>query len=171
MTQPRMETIEDLVSFLKTQHDQLKELLPRVLDAAGDKRQQLFDEVRRTLAVHEALEQETVHLAAAELAGGASARMEEESNAEHAIGSLEGAEPDSDEFTDGFGKLQADVVDHAEHEEGEEFPKLSGELTEVAKARVAEGLRLFGEVDDGSLAGDTFADMFTGAKRRINEAS
>lgn len=171
MAQAPMETVDELVDFLTEQHDQLKSLLPKVLAESGSARKELWRQVRQTLAVHEALEQETVHPAAAQLTDDAdSPRMEEETEAEEAITELESKGIDSEEFAEGYDELQEDVVDHAEHEESEEFNQLSGELTTPAKARVAMALELFAKVDDGTLPGDTFKQMFTGARERIHAA-
>lgn len=171
MADAPMETIDELVDFLTEQHDQLKSMLPKVVQASGSERKALWRQVRATLAVHEALEQETVHAAAARLTDETQApRMEEESAAEDAIAELERAAVDSEEFAEGFDQLQGDVVDHAEHEQSEEFNQLSGELTPVARLRVAAALELFAKVDDGTLPGDTFEEMFTGARERIHAA-
>ena len=171
MAQAPMETIDELVDFLTEQHDQLKSLLPQVVAAGGGQRKELWRQVRQTLAVHEALEQETVHPAAARLTDDAeSPRVEEESEAADAIAGLERLGVDSEEFAEGYDALQGDVVDHAEHEESEEFHALSGELTETARARVAVALELFAKVEEGTLPGDTFQEMLTGARERIHAA-
>lgn len=171
MAQAPMETIDELVDFLTEQHDQLKSLLPKVIQAGGAERKDLWRQVRQTLAVHEALEQETVHPAAAQLTEEVdSPRVEEESEAADTIAELEGMGLDSEEFSEGYDELQESVVDHAEHEESEEFPELSGELTAVAKERVAVALELFAKAEEGTLPGDTFEEMLSGARERIHAA-
>lgn len=171
MAQAPIETIDELVDFLTEQHDQLKSLLPKVLAASGNERKELWRQLRQTLAVHEALEQETVHPAAAQLTDDAeSPRVEEETEAEDAITELESKDVDSEEFAEGYDELQGDVVDHAEHEESEEFNQLSGELTAPAKARVSVALELFAKAEDGTLPGDSFEEMLSGAKERIHAA-
>jgi uncharacterized membrane protein YqiK len=172
MAEAPMETIDELVDFLTEQHDQLKSMLPKVLQESGSDRKKLWQHVRQLLAVHEALEQETVHPAAARLTDDAeSERLEEESEAEEAITELEAEDVDSEAFAEGYDELQGDIVDHAEHEESEEFHQLSGELTAVAKERIATALELFAKVEDGTLPGDTFKEMFSGAKERIHSAA
>ncbi|HET8561728.1 MAG TPA: hemerythrin domain-containing protein [Marmoricola sp.] len=171
MARAPMETIDELVDFLTEQHDQLESLLPQVLQAGGAERARLWRQVRQTLAVHEALEQETVHPAAGQLTDAAQTpRIEEEGEAEGAIAGLERVDPDSEEFAKGFDELQGDIVDHAEHEESEEFHQLSGELTPVARERVAVALELFARADEGTLDGATFEEMLAGAKERIRAA-
>jgi hemerythrin superfamily protein len=165
-------TLEDLVVTLTGQHEDLKKLLPKVLESQGDDRADAFAEVRRTLAAHEALEQGTVHPAARseEGDGAADPRLEEEHEAEQAIARLESLDVDSEEFAEGFEALSKDVVEHAENEEHKEWEGLSGELTDVAVARVAAGLELVKDAQDGSLKGATFQEMFTASKERIKEA-
>jgi hypothetical protein len=171
MAQAPMGTIDELVDFLTEQHDQHKSMLPKVLAACGTERKERWRQLRKTLAVHESLEQETVHPAAAQLTDDAeSPRMEEESEAEDAITELESKDIDSEEFAEGYDELQGDVVDHAEHEESEEFNQLSGELTAPAKARVSVALELFARAEDGTLPGDSFEEMLSGAKERIHAA-
>ena len=50
----------DVVELLTDQHEQLKLLMTRVLAVSGPQRKQLFDEVRDTLARHEAAEEAVV---------------------------------------------------------------------------------------------------------------
>lgn len=173
MVTSTIESAEQLVEFLTNQHDELKKMLPAVLEAKGDERARRFDQVRRTLAAHEALEQSTVHLVARELEGDemADGRMEEESEAEDAIGELEDMDVDSDEFEQAFAKLQADVLEHAEHEEQQEFPGLGGDLTEVGRIRAGVGMRLAADSAEGGdlLAGGTFEQMFQDAKVQIQQ--
>ncbi|HET7387062.1 MAG TPA: hemerythrin domain-containing protein [Nocardioidaceae bacterium] len=165
-------TAEELVQTLTEHHEQLKGLLPQVLEAEGERRAELFARVRRMLAAHEALEQETVHVAARTELGDEAAkpRLSEEHEAGEAIAGLEELDVDSDDFTDGFQKLSDDVVEHAESEEQQEFDKLSGELTEKGAKRAAAGLDLVSAAEDGSLEGSTFAEMFATSKETINQA-
>lgn len=160
-------TIEDFVQILTEQHDDVKKLMPQVLQDKGPQRRERFAHVRRVLAAHEALEQSTIHLAAEQLGADPAPRIKEETTAEDAIAELENLDVDGDEFETKFRELSDDVVAHAENEENEEFPKLSGELTDSARARVELGLHLVEEANAGELPGDTFKEMFSGAKERI----
>ncbi|MGH3414608.1 MAG: hemerythrin domain-containing protein [Marmoricola sp.] len=165
-------TLEELTAALKDQHEQLQGLLLRVLNEKGEERANLFAKVRQVIAAHEALEQGTVHPATrqAEDESVADSRVDEESKAEEAITKLESLEVDSEKFENGFERLSRDVAQHAENEEHEEFGELSGELTDVAAARVATGLELVEQAKEGSLGGDAFEDLFNGCKRRIADA-
>ena len=118
MTEAQMRNMPDLVAFLTDQHEQIKELMPKLLDSQREQRQELFSRFRRMLAVHEAFEQETVHLAAREEDDEdvARARIAEEKKAAEAITTLEDIDLDSDDFTERFTALQSYVVAHAERE-------------------------------------------------------
>lgn len=122
----------DVVSFLKAQHEQVKLLFQNVTSAHGDLRNKAFIELRRTLAVHEAAEEEIVHPAARRtIANGDSiveARLKEENQAKKVLGELEKLDVDSDEFEQKFAMFQKDVVAHAEAEEREEFSKLASKM-------------------------------------------
>jgi hemerythrin superfamily protein len=126
-------TGNDVVSFLKAQHLQVKDLLEEVATAHGKKRAKAFDTLRRTLAVHEAAEEEIVHPAAKKvLPDGESivtARLHEEHEAKDALTELESLDVDSEAFASKFAKLKTAVIHHAESEEREEFERL-GEVLE-----------------------------------------
>jgi hypothetical protein len=122
---------EDVVSFLKHQHDEIKALFAETLAARGDEREVLFGALRRLIATHEATEEELFHPAAQRALGPrgyaiVSARMGEERAAATAITSIERIALDTMRFEMELRKLQADVERHATHEEVEEFPALAG---------------------------------------------
>jgi hypothetical protein len=120
---------EDVVSFLKAQHREIKGMLEQVLMASGEQRAKAFVVLRRLLAVHETAEEEIVHPAARRaLADGESvvqARLREEKLAKEALGELEQLDTDSPEFESELRALAADIVAHAEREEREEFDRLA----------------------------------------------
>ena len=122
----------DVVSFLKAQHEQVKLMFQSVINAHGDLRTKAFYELRRTLAVHEAAEEEIVHPAARRtIANGDSiveARLKEENQAKKVLGELEKLDVDSDQFEQQFKQFQQDVIAHAEAEEREEFSKLATKM-------------------------------------------
>ena len=124
----------DVVSFLESQHEQVKTMFAQVLRAKGEQRTKAFNQLRRTLAVHETAEEEIVHPAARRAIPDGDkiveARLDEENKAKIALSELEKLDADSDEFESKFKTLQADVIAHAESEEKEEFAKLSNKLDE-----------------------------------------
>jgi hypothetical protein len=72
----------EVIALLESQHDQIEELLDRIPREMGSIREQDFLELRRLLAVHEAVEQKYVHPKAKdEDAGSPDSRMHEEDEA------------------------------------------------------------------------------------------
>ena len=57
-----IKTNEDVVSFLKTQHEQVKTLFGAVLRTRGEARVKAFVTLRRMMAVHETAEEEIEHV-------------------------------------------------------------------------------------------------------------
>lgn len=123
---------DDVVAFLKEQHQQIQALFEAVSSTTGTDRASSFYALRRLLAVHETAEEEIVHpIARRELANGEAivkARLEEEKAAKQALMELEGLDVDSTDFEDRFEALKQDVVAHAESEEQEEFTQLGRKL-------------------------------------------
>jgi hemerythrin superfamily protein len=122
----------DVISFLKQQHEQVKALFEDVIDGTGQSRLQAFDALRRLLAVHETAEEEIVHPAARKsLPDGkmiVKARLQEEHDAKDLLASLEKLDVSSAEFADGIVRLQAAVIAHAQAEEEQEFLRLGAIL-------------------------------------------
>ncbi|MDF2695694.1 MAG: hemerythrin [Labilithrix sp.] len=125
-------TAQDVISFLKQQHQEIKGLLSTVSSTKGEPRSDAFYELRRMLAVHETAEEEVVHPAARRaLPDGEAiieARLREENAAKKALAELEKLDIDSSEFEAKFEALAEDVIAHAEAEEREEFARLAIQL-------------------------------------------
>lgn len=175
MTESQMGNLPDLIALLTDQHEQIKELMQKLLDSHAERRQELFHRLCRMLAVHEAFEQETVHLAAQaeDDEAVARARIAEEKDAAEAITALEDMELDSDDFAERFTALQGDIVAHAEREEQQEFSRLTGDWTSDGMARIAVGMQLAVEAvapEGGALEGDTFKALFSYAVQQIRDA-
>lgn len=113
-----------VVSVLLEQHAKIRDLFAQTTAARGEQRRQAFDELRELLAVHEAGEEIVVRPVSKEASGGtiADARNHEEKEAASALAELEKLEVDSAEFAQKLAALEQDVSDHAEAEEGAEFP-------------------------------------------------
>jgi hemerythrin superfamily protein len=122
----------DVVSFLKGQHKQVKALFEQVLSATGEEREKAFFSLRRMLAVHETAEEEIVHPAARKALDDGEAivrqRLDEEKKAKQALAEIEKLDMKSAEFDAKLKKLRTDVVAHAEAEEREEFAALAAAL-------------------------------------------
>ncbi|TDP96691.1 hemerythrin domain-containing protein [Labedaea rhizosphaerae] len=118
---------EDVVDFLRRQHEEIRQLFTRMETARGDDRTTTFRELVRLLAVHETAEEEIVHPEVRDLSGGAAvvdARIGEEHRAKELLSTLDSIGPDADGFDTLLLQLRDDVLAHAEHEEREEFPLL-----------------------------------------------
>jgi hemerythrin superfamily protein len=137
-----VKTSEDVVKFLKDQHEAIKKLFADTLRASGkEKREKSFNELRKLLAVHETAEEMVVHPAARhEIPGGdkiVDARLTEENNAKQQLSRIESMDIESDEFITALTDLQKAVLDHAQHEESEEFDKLSQSLDQDELKKMA----------------------------------
>jgi len=124
---------DDVVEFLRGQHDQITDMFDDVVHASGSSaREQAFVELRALLAVHETAEEMVVHpRARRDIDGGdiiVDARLREEHEAKEQLAALEQMDIDSPEFMDALIIFKATVVDHAEREESEEFDRLQREL-------------------------------------------
>lgn len=128
-----VQSTDDVVKFLKDQHNLIKDLFEEVFSASTAKaREKAFVELRQLLAVHETAEEMVVHpRARREVAEGdeiVDARLQEEHAAKEQLSKLESMDVDSDEFIAELAKFRDAVIDHAEHEEHEEFDKLHRKL-------------------------------------------
>jgi len=135
----------DAVDFLIGQHEQIKSLFEQTLDGSGKEREKAFLELRRLLAVHETAEEEFVHSRAKRIPDGdklVGARVEEEHEAKTVLAKLEKLDVNAEEFTRQLSKLRDAMLDHAEHEEKEEFSKLQEELSEDELQQMGRAAKL-----------------------------
>jgi hemerythrin superfamily protein len=136
----------DVVSFLKSQHKQVKAAFAKVSEAEGKEREHAFRDLRRMMAVHETAEEEIVHPAVARALPNGKAlvaqRLKEEKAAKAALVELEKLEVDSIAFEARLRTLQSDVLAHAESEEREEFDKLAAALDEDRLHRMRKVVEL-----------------------------
>lgn len=128
-----VQSTDDVVKFLKDQHNLIKDMFDEVFSASTAKaREKAFVELRQLLAVHETAEEMVVHpRVRREVADGdeiVDARLHEEHAAKEQLSKLESMDVESDEFMTELAKFRDAVVDHAEHEEHEEFDKLHRKL-------------------------------------------
>ncbi len=143
-----MTTATDVVSLLREDHKEARELLARVSTSSGDDKQAAFQELVYELARHETAEEEVVYpVLRRDASDGdalADARIHEEEKANKLLADLEKMDPRSTEFDKKFETLRKDVLAHAAAEETEVFPRLQqmedteslqsmGRLLEVAK--------------------------------------
>lgn len=114
----------DVITVLLEQHQRIRELFTHVKNAQGEERQQAYDELRALLAAHETAEEMVLRPVSSKDAGEAvaNARNQEEDEATRMLTDLEKADVSSTEFDRAFAELERAVLDHAEHEEEDEFP-------------------------------------------------
>jgi hemerythrin superfamily protein len=137
---------DEVVAFLKAQHDLIEDMFDEVLHASDPQaREKPFIELRQLLAVHETAEEMVVHpRLRRELEAGdaiVDALLQEEHAAKEQLSSIENIDITSQKFIDELTKLREAVLAHAEHEESEEFPKLRRELDEVDLKRMGTAVR------------------------------
>lgn len=137
---------ESGVDLLEQQHHQIRLLLTHVSDAPdGTIRQEQFDRLREMLAVHETAEELVVRpITRKDVPNGAAiaqSRMDEENQAKQVLAKLESLGADNAEFAQLFAQFRADVEEHAQHEEAEEFVELRAHTDSETQATMADRIR------------------------------
>jgi hypothetical protein len=133
VVQKHITNSNDVVTYLKNQHEAIKALFVETLDATdADTQRAAFTRLRTLLAVHETAEEMMVHpRVRRKVVGGAEvvdARLAEEHDAKLALGALEKIPCGTADFSKELVHLQAAVLDHAKREEAEEFTLLEDHL-------------------------------------------
>lgn len=147
MAQKPITTSDDVVTYLKEQHEAIKALFIETLDAKDTETQQeAFTRLRTLLAVHETAEEMMVHpRVRRKIDGGAEvadARLTEEHDAKVALGALEKIPCGTADFSKELIHLQAAVLEHARREEDEEFTLLSEQLDADELAKLASAVQV-----------------------------
>jgi hypothetical protein len=142
VTKTFVQSTDDVVKFLRDQHNLIKDMFDDVLSATDSKaREKAFTDLRRLLAVHETAEEMVVHpRVRLELSNGddiVDARLEEEHAAKEQLAKLESMDIGSAQFIKELKKFRDAVIEHAEQEESEEFVKLHRELDADDRKRMA----------------------------------
>jgi Hemerythrin HHE cation binding domain len=129
-----------VIGVLLEQHVRIRDKFAAVQAASGRERQELFDELRELLAMHEGGEETVVRPVSRKSAGVdiADARNREEGEAAHVLAELENLDVHSERFAAMFTEFEKTVSEHADLEEIEEFPAVQAALT-------AEELRELGD--------------------------
>lgn len=120
---------DEVVAFLKAQHNLIEDMFDQVLHATDPKaREEPFATLRQLLAVHETAEEMLVHPRARKEADAGDAvvdaRLHEEHSAKELLSAIEKLDSTTDQFLDEVTKLREAVLEHATREENEEFPAL-----------------------------------------------
>jgi hemerythrin superfamily protein len=132
---------QDVVDVLLAQHERIKELFGQVMAAGGGQKRELFEDLVRLLAVHEAAEEEFVHPQSRR--GGAAgdavvnALLDEERQAKGDLAEVYQIGTGGEGFDAALERLRVTVLEHAEHEEHEEFPALRAAVPDKRLTRWA----------------------------------
>ena len=129
-----------VVAAVQREHREIERLLDEVESSTGPSRRAAFDRLVDKMQAHETAEEQVVHPLAKDEGNSrtVAALLEEEQSASHALERLEGMDPDSDEFVEGFRQLKQDVLSHARQEEREEHPQLIEDTSPDELERRAE---------------------------------
>jgi hemerythrin superfamily protein len=133
MAEMIIQSPEEVVAFLKAQHNLIEDMFDEVLHASDPRaREKPFAALRQLLAVHETAEEMLVHpRVRREVDAGdaiVDALLQEEHDAKEQLSKIEKIDITSQQFIDELTKLRGAVLDHAEQEECDEFPKLQREV-------------------------------------------
>ena len=131
----------DVIDLILLQHTEIKGMFTQVATAQGDRKRELFQDLVRLLAVHEAAEEEIVHPAARKtITDGDDViehRLEEENEAKRALSELYDLGVDHPQFDTQLALLAEAVMRHAEKEEREELLDLRERVPEERLQRMA----------------------------------
>jgi hemerythrin superfamily protein len=141
-----VQTPDEVIAFLKAQHNLIEDMFDEVLHASDPgAREKPFIELRQLLAVHETAEEMVVHprvRRAVDAGDGiVDALLKEEHDSKEQLASIETLDITSQQFIDELTKLRDAVLAHAEHEEGEEFPELQREVDADGLKRMTLAVR------------------------------
>lgn len=118
----------DVVDLLVRQHEEIRHLFTEVRNINTAERAEAFDRLRRFLAVHETAEELIVHPHARQVVPDGdrvvAARLAEENEAKKILREMERMGPHANDFMTKLTELKQAVLEHAEHEERDEFPYL-----------------------------------------------
>jgi hemerythrin superfamily protein len=119
---------QDAISLLLDQHQQIKTLFEEVEQGTGTSKRDAWQRLVHLLAVHETAEEEVIRpTTRSAVEGGdaiANARIAEEDEAKRMLADLEKLGPEGEGFDAQLRAFRQAVVDHAELEEREEFPRI-----------------------------------------------
>jgi hemerythrin superfamily protein len=136
---PEAATQDDVVDLLLAQHQEIRRLFAETEGTGGQARAESFDRLRRLLAVHETAEEQVLHPEARRTLDDGDqvvdARLDEENQAKRMLEDLERVGPDAPNFLILLEQLKQAVLEHAEHEERDEFPQFSTGVAMCSRAR------------------------------------
>ena len=133
----------DVIRILLEQHARVRELFTELKGSAGKAKQELFDELRGLLAVHETAEEMVLRPTSRRVAGESvvDARNHEEAEASKVLAALEKLDVGTPDFDKELAAFEKAVSDHADLEEQQEFPSVLAECDETERAVMGRMLR------------------------------
>lgn len=181
----------ELTALIGGQHTRVRELFSEALSAPPPQRGSAFVELVRFLAMHEAAEQEALHVARhaapdssmgtttahSPVAAISAQRLREEDSAAGLLERLEAMDSTSGSFRIQLKDVEEAVLHHAEAEEGQEVPAFLSEASAAQIARVVAVMRRVEELADDRSAGALvppgagFATQLTAARRILGDAT
>ena len=146
MAEMIVQSPDEVVAFLKAQHNLIEDMFDEVLHASDPQaREKPFQELRQLLAVHETAEEMIVHPRVRREADAGDAlvdaRLQEEHEAKELLSQIEKLDITSQQFIDDLTTLRAAVLDHAQHEESDEFPVLQRQVDADDLKRMGSAVR------------------------------
>jgi hemerythrin superfamily protein len=141
-----IESPDEVVAFLKAQHNLIEDMFDEVLLASDpESRAEPFAALRQLLAVHETAEEMVVHPRVRREADAGDAvvdaRLTEEHEAKELLSQIEKLDITSQQFIDELTTLRDAVLVHAENEELYEFPFLEKGLEAGDLERMGTAVR------------------------------
>jgi hemerythrin superfamily protein len=133
----------DVIRILLEQHAQVRDLFARLQAAPAGGREDLFDDLRALLAVHETAEEMVLRPKADGDAWKqvAEERNDEEREANEVLKDLERLDPQTDAFLEKLTAFEKAVDEHAEAEESEEFPRVLSACDADERRKLGDRLR------------------------------
>ena len=146
MSEMIIQSPDDVIAFLKAQHNLIEDMFDQVLHATDPKaREKPFVHLRQLLAVHETAEEMVIHPRVRREVDASDsivdARLEEEHEAKELLSGIEKLDITSQQFIDELTKLRDAVLDHAQHAATYEFHKLQRELDADELKRLTAAVR------------------------------
>jgi hypothetical protein len=166
-------TVDEVFKLLRSEHEQIQNMLAEVMDNTGAARDSAFIALERFMAAHAAAEETFIH--SLRDSPVAQERVHEEEKAGQLMARLEAMDTATEAFEDAFPRFAASVMVHAEAEEHEELPELTRDASPQELGRMYNALlrvpELAGQQGGRMAAGPGFASMLAGAKAEFSALS
>ena len=134
----------DVIRILLEQHARVQTLFSQLKMTTGESKQDLFDELRALLAVHETAEEMVLRPVTKKVAGEAvgDARNQEEEQANRVLAELEDMDVSSPDFDIKLSVFEQSVLRHADAEEQQEFAAVLAQCDEAERQKMGKRLEV-----------------------------